>query len=229
MMRFITGLVFLLALLVACNGSGDAEPAQPEPEMTAPPPPPAATAPTWTPDQCEQEGNVMEWNAPPELSIDAGKKYLATMRTNKGVIEVELFAGETPNAVNNFVFLACQGFYNGTPFHRVIKGFMMQGGDPTGTGTGGPGYRFNDEPVTRNYVRGILAMANAGPNTNGSQFFIMHQNYALPKNYVIFGQVTEGLDVVDAIANTPVRQSATGEPSVPTEPLTIESVEVREE
>ena len=131
--------------------------------------------------------------------------------------------------MNNFVFLACQGFYNGTPFHRVIKGFMLQGGDPTGTGTGGPGYRFNDEPVTRSYVRGTLAMANAGPNTNGSQFFIMHQNYALQPNYVIFGQVTEGLDVVDAIANTPVRQSATGEPSVPTEPLTIESVEIREE
>jgi len=171
----------------------------------------------------------MQWNAPPATTIDPSKRYFATMRTNKGVIEIELFPKETPNAVNNFVFLARQGFYDGTPFHRVIKGFMLQGGDPTGTGTGGPGYRFDDEPVTRDYLRGTLAMANAGPNTNGSQFFIMHQNYALPKSYIIFGQATDGLDIVDAIANTPVKSSASGEQSVPTEPLTIESVEIREE
>ena len=171
----------------------------------------------------------MQWSSPPEMVIDPEKRYFATMRTNKGVVEIELFPKETPNTVNNFVFLARQGFYDGTPFHRVIKGFMLQGGDPTGTGTGGPGYKFNDEPVTRDYLRGTLAMANAGPNTNGSQFFIMHQNYALPKNYIIFGQATDGLDVIDAIANTQVRQSASGEKSVPTEPLIIESVEIREE
>ena len=163
------------------------------------------------------------------MVIDPQKRYFATLRTNKSVVEVELFPKETPIAVNNFIFLARQGFYDGTPFHRVIKGFMIQGGDPTGKGTGGPGYRFDDEPVTRDYLRGTLAMANAGPNTNGSQFFIMHQNYALPKNYIIFGQVTKGLDVVDAMANTPVRSSGGGERSVPTEPLILEGVEIREE
>ena len=171
----------------------------------------------------------MQWNSPPEMVIDPEKRYFATLRTNKGVVEVELFPKETPIAVNNFIFLARQGFYDGTPFHRVIKGFMIQGGDPTGKGTGGPGYRFDDEPITRDYLRGTLAMANAGPNTNGSQFFIMHQNYALPKNYIIFGQATDGLDVVDAMANTPVKSSSSGERSVPTEPLILESVEIREE
>jgi cyclophilin family peptidyl-prolyl cis-trans isomerase len=105
---------------------------------------------------------------------------------------------------------------------------MAQTGDPTGTGTGGPGYRFNDEPVKRKYTRGTLAMANAGPNTNGSQFFIMHQDYALQPNYTIFGQVTGGLDVLDKIANTPVTASPSGEPSVPTQDVRIQSVTIQE-
>lgn len=164
----------------------------------------------------------------PAMQIDQSKTYVATLHTSKGDIEIELNAKDTPITANNFVVLAKQGFYNGTIFHRVIKGFMIQGGDPKGDGTGGPGYRFNDEPVKGEYSRGTVAMANAGPNTNGSQFFIMHQDNPLPPLYVIFGHVTKGLDVVDAIAETPVRASATGEPSQPVEKITVNTVDIQE-
>jgi cyclophilin family peptidyl-prolyl cis-trans isomerase len=174
-----------------------------------------------------QEGQGMtQWSAEPEMQLEQGTDYGAIIRTNKGEIVVDLFEGEAPRTVNNFVFLANQGYYANVPFHRVIKDFMVQTGDPTGTGAGGPGYRFADETVSREYVRGTLAMANAGPNTNGSQFFIVHQDYPLPKNYTIFGIVTDGFDVLDAIANVPVRASSRGEPSVPTEPVTLEAVEI---
>ncbi|MBI4336917.1 MAG: peptidylprolyl isomerase [Chloroflexi bacterium] len=162
------------------------------------------------------------------MSIDINKRYLATMETSAGTIVLELFAKETPKTVNNFVFLAQQGFYDGTSFHRIVKGFMLQGGDPLGNGTGGPGYTFEDEPVTRDYLRGTLAMANAGPNTNGSQFFVVHQNVALPKDYTIFGIVTQGIDVVDKIANTPVTLSPRGEPSKPLEQVVIKRVAIQE-
>lgn len=128
------------------------------------------------------------------------------IQTNKGDITIELFADDAPKTVENFLTLVKKGFYDGVIFHRVISGFMIQGGDPTGTGTGGPGYQFADEldPKTasyqRGYVRGTVAMANSGPNTNGSQFFIMHQDYPLPHAYTIFGRVTSGIEVVDAIA-----------------------------
>ncbi len=133
--------------------------------------------------------------------------HTVTIETNKGTIVFETYDADAPATAKNFVDLANKGFYNGVIFHRVIPGFMIQGGDPTGTGTGGPGYKFADElnPATdsykKGYVKGTVAMANSGPNTNGSQFFIMHADYALPHNYTIFGQVTKGLDVVDAIAN----------------------------
>jgi cyclophilin family peptidyl-prolyl cis-trans isomerase len=163
------------------------------------------------------------------MTIDRNKAYTAKMYTSEGVITFQLFASETPVTVNNFVFLAREGFYNGVQFHRIIKGFMVQSGDPTGTGAGGPGYTFRDEPVTRNYVRGTLAMANAGPNTNGSQFFIVHQDYPLPKSYTIFGLATDGLDVLDRIASTPVtRDPSTGEMSKPTRRVTIQRIEVQE-
>ncbi|MBP9701620.1 MAG: peptidylprolyl isomerase [Candidatus Pacebacteria bacterium] len=132
-----------------------------------------------------------------------------TIQTNKGVIEIELFPTDAPKTVENFTTLAKKNFYDGVIFHRVIKGFMIQGGDPTGTGRGGPGYTFADElnPAAESYkagyVRGTVAMANAGPNTNGSQFFIMHADYPLPHNYTIFGRVTKGLEIVDMIANSP--------------------------
>src|SRR2546430_5365758 len=115
-----------------------------------------------------------QWNRPPAMEIDPNAEYSADLETSEGTVRIRLLARETPQTVNNFVFLARQGFYDGVIFHRVIDGFMIQTGDPTGTGKGGPGYRFADERVTRRYTKGIVAMANAGPDTNGSQFFIVH-------------------------------------------------------
>jgi cyclophilin family peptidyl-prolyl cis-trans isomerase len=171
----------------------------------------------------------MQWNQPPAMALEQGKDYSAVIKTSKGDIVVDLYESDAPNTVNNFVFLAQQGYYANVPFHRIISGFMIQTGDPTGTGAGGPGYKFADElPTNLNYTRGTLAMANAGPNTNGSQFFICHADLTngLPKNYSIFGTVTEGMDVVDAIANVPVGASRSGEMSNPKEPVSIESVEI---
>ena len=156
------------------------------------------------------------------------KEYSAILHTEKGDITISLNAKETPITVNNFVTLSKKGFYDNTIFHRVIKGFMIQGGDPKGDGTGGPGYKFDDEPFTGKYLKGTIAMANAGPNTNGSQFFIIHADYPLPKNYVIFGQVTKGLEVVDEIATAPVQPSITGELSSPVNPVKITSIDIKE-
>ena len=164
------------------------------------------------------------YSNPPAQTVDASKRYTATIDTTAGTLTAELFPGDAPRTVNNFVFLSRDGFYEGVIFHRVIPGFMIQGGDPTGTGRGGPGYKFEDEPVKRRYDRGTLAMANAGPNTNGSQFFIMHSDYGLPPNYTIFGKVTSGEEVVDAIANAPKNSN-----DRPNQPVTINSVEITEE
>ena len=163
------------------------------------------------------------------MTIDPAGKISATMHTSGGAIVFDLFPAEAPKTVNSFVFLAREGYYDGVIFHRIISGFMIQGGDPTGTGRGGPGYTFEDEPVTRDYDPGILAMANAGPNTNGSQFFVVHKRANLPKNYTIFGQVREGMDVVDGLANLPVTVGASGERSSPVNPPTIERIEIVEE
>jgi cyclophilin family peptidyl-prolyl cis-trans isomerase len=174
-------------------------------------------------------GKGKQWKAPPEMAIDESKSYSATLRTSEGTIEIDLLSDQAPATVNNFVFLAREGFYDNVPIHRVIRGFMIQTGDPTGTGTGGPGYRFADEPVRLRYTRGIVAMANAGPNTNGSQFFIVHgDDVGLPPKYTIFGRVRDGLDVVDKIANTPVGPSGGGENSRPRGDLRIEAVSVTE-
>ena len=168
-----------------------------------------------------------QFSSPPEMSIDPAKKYTATIDTNMGTMQADLFASDAPATVNNFVFLARQGFYDGVSFHRVIANFMIQTGDPTGTGTGGPGYRFKDEPVKRQYLRGTLAMANAGPNTNGSQFFIVHKDYQLQPNYTIFGQLTDGLDVLDKIATTPTGPGKGGQ-DTPRTPVTINSITIGE-
>ncbi len=165
----------------------------------------------------------------PTMKIDQNKHYQAILHTDKGDITIELNAAQTPITVNNFVTLARNNFYNGTIFHRAIKGFMIQGGDPSGDGTGGPGYKFDDEPFKGEYTRGTVAMANAGPNTNGSQFFIMHADYGLQKNYVIFGKVTKGLEAVDAIATSPVKSSFSGEMSSPVKPTVVKSVEILED
>ncbi len=145
---------------------------------------------------------MKQWNTPPAMQIDPKKKYSATISTEKGDMVLELFADKTPVTVNNFVFLAREGFYDGTIFHRVIADFMAQGGDPTGSGRGGPGYRFQDEfhPSLRHNKPGILSMANAGPGTNGSQFFITHVPTPwLDNKHSVFGQITSGLDVLMSI------------------------------
>ena len=145
---------------------------------------------------------AQQWSTAPELTIDPTKNYSVTMETNKGTIELALSAEHAPKTVNNFVFLARAGYYDGIKFHRVISDFMVQGGDPTGTGSGGPGYKFEDE-VRVNPLKHdakVISMANAGPNTNGSQFFITHSPQAhLNGKHTVFGKVTSGADIVDAI------------------------------
>lgn len=177
-----------------------------------------------------------QFQSPPAMNLVQEADYWATLKTSKGDILIDLFESKTPVTVNNFNFLAEVGFYNGTRSHRIIKDFMVQWGDPltkdinakSAWGTGGPGYRFNDEAFEGEYKRGVVAMANSGPNTNGSQFFIMHQDRPLPQNYVIFGEVTdaESLKVLDEIANTPVVLSRSGEKSSPAEDVVLKSVEI---
>jgi cyclophilin family peptidyl-prolyl cis-trans isomerase len=170
-----------------------------------------------------------QYSNAPNLILDPTMRYSATIKTGHGDITLELFPAEAPRAVNNFVFLAREGFYDNGVFHRIIKEFMIQGGCPKGDGTGGPGYRFPDEAVNRPYVKGTLAMANAGPNTNGSQFFIVHgERVNLPPNYTIFGQLIAGEETLDTLANAPVRAGAGGEASRPTEKLEIRTVEITE-
>ncbi|MEA3350658.1 MAG: peptidylprolyl isomerase [Chloroflexota bacterium] len=145
---------------------------------------------------------MQKWNQAPEMKIDPEKKYSVSMKTNRGIIEIDLYPEHAPKTVNNFVFLSREGYYDGLKFHRVINNFMIQGGDPTGTGRGGPGYKFEDELVGNplEHETGSLSMANAGPNTNGSQFFITHAPQPhLNGKHTVFGKVTSGMDVVNAI------------------------------
>lgn len=163
-----------------------------------------------------------QYKSAPDLQIDLKKEYTAVMHTDKGDVRIKLFASKVPSTVNNFVFLAREGFYDGTVFHRVIRGFMAQGGDPTGTGRGGPGYKFRDEfdPSLRHNKEGILSMANAGANTNGSQFFITYGAQPhLDNRHAVFGEVVEGMDVVRSIPD-----SESGQPQVK-----IQSIEIIEE
>jgi len=164
-----------------------------------------------------------KWNNPPDIIIDPHKKYYATIQTQLGDIVIELFASTTPKTVNNFIFLCEEKFYDNTIFHRVIENFMVQGGDPTGTGRGGPGYRFEDEirPHLKHDKPGILSMANAGPNTNGSQFFITHVPTPwLDGKHSVFGQVIDGMDVViDIPARDPQK---TNSPAIVVNTIIIE-------
>jgi cyclophilin family peptidyl-prolyl cis-trans isomerase len=166
-----------------------------------------------------------QWSQPPAMSIDPKKKYAATLHTDKGDITVQLFADKTPRTVNNFVFLAREGFYDNTIFHRVIADFMAQAGDPTGSGRGGPGYRFADEfhPQLKHDKAGILSMANAGPGTNGSQFFITHVPTPwLDNKHSVFGQVIQGMDVLMSIPPRDPQRTST--PAV-----SLKSVSITEE
>lgn len=157
----------------------------------------------------------MQYTFPGQLPADQIENKQVRMATSKGEIVFTLDAAQAPLAVSNFVYLANQGYYNGLTWHRVVPGFVVQGGDPLGTGTGGPGYKFPDETVTGEYTAGTVAMANSGPNTNGSQFFIVLEDQpTLPKSYTIFGRVTSGLDVVRKITQTDTMDTVTVEPAL---------------
>lgn len=180
----------------------------------------------------QQASDTVEINSRPtqtqtETKTPSKMKHLITLKTTLGNIQFETYDSDAPKTANNFITLAQKGFYDNVIFHRVIPGFMIQGGDPTGTGTGGPGYKFEDElnsstpSYKAGYKKGVVAMANSGPNTNGSQFFIMLTDYSLPNSYTIFGKVTEGQDVVDKIGGLP-RDSN----DRPIDPPTIKSVKV---
>ena len=180
----------------------------------------------------EQEGDVLSnnkvYDSMPEMNIDISNEYSAVIKTSMGDMSIEFFTEDAPLTVNNFINLSRDGYYDNVIFHRVISGFMIQGGDPSGTGHGEmgkfPGYKFEDELNNqRSYDKGILAMANAGPDTNGSQFFIMHVDYPLPYQYTIFGFVTDGLDVIDLIASV-----ETGDGDKPVNDVVIETVEIKE-
>jgi cyclophilin family peptidyl-prolyl cis-trans isomerase len=197
---------------------------KPTPMPDTPSPTPAPTGQIVN-DSTERKS----YSQPPPMSINPDSKYAAVLETSHGQIAIELLPNQAPITVNNFVFLAQEGFYNDTVFHRIIKDFMIQGGDPTSTGSGGPGYQFSDEPINLNYDRGVVAMANSGPDTNGSQFFIMHKaNYELPKNYVIFGQVANGHDTLDTIAEIEVEANQFGELSKPKEEVKLIKVTIQE-
>jgi len=170
----IIGITLIGVILFSTSCAGEAPAPAPQPEP--------ATKPK-------------TYSAPPPMTIDVNKQYTAIIETEKGKMVVELFAKDVPVTVNNFVFLAREGFYDGTTFHRVIPGFMAQGGDPTGTGRGNPGYKFDDEFTEHKHVVGTLSMANAGPNTNGSQFFITYTpQHGLDGKHTVFGQLIEGMD-----------------------------------
>ncbi len=178
--------------------------------------------------QQTQEQNTQK-RQPPAFQLDRTRVYSAVLHTTEGDISILLHPSEVPQTVNNFVALAREGFYKETIFHRIVKGFMIQGGDPTGTGRGGPGYTFPDESFRAEYTRGTVAMANAGPNTNGSQFFIVHESTPLEPRYVIFGHVTAGMEVVDKIANQAVTRNEGGENSKPIQATKIVSVDILEQ
>ena len=207
--------IIILILLISCGGSTETS---------------NETTVTTTADTTTTLGENMDktYTQPHEMTINNSKSYTAIIKTSLGDMKVEFFTNDAPMTVNNFINLAQDGYYDGVIFHRVISDFMIQGGDPSGTGHGDygkyPGYQFQDELNNQiPYSKGILAMANSGPNTNGSQFFIMHVDYPLPYNYTIFGKVVEGLDVIDIIATV-----ETGAGDKPTSDVIIETVEISE-
>jgi len=230
--------VFLVAIVMMFSACGPVtsnpltgETYTPPTEDTSVPPaetdaPPAEE----TPSPPTETDGIMQWSSPPPMTIDQSREYEATIKTNFGDIVVQLFPEDAPLAVNNFVFLARQGFYDGVKFHKVVKDFIITTGDPTGTGKGGPGYTFADEEVTREYVAGTVAMVIFGPDTNGSQFFITLINLSdlLPKIYTIFGLVTSGFDVIQEIGDVPVTASASGGLSLPTVDVHIDTIIIEE-
>ena len=206
--------ILVIIILVSCGGTDS----------------PSETSDTTILQTTTTLGEIMgkTYSKQHEMTIDDSKNYTALIKTSLGDMKVEFFTKDAPVTVNNFITLAKDGYYDGVIFHRVISDFMIQGGDPSGTGHGDygkyPGYEFEDELNNQvPYTKGILAMANRGPNTNGSQFFIMHVDYPLPYSYTIFGKVIDGLDVIDRIASV-----ETGAGDKPVEDVVIESVEISE-
>jgi cyclophilin family peptidyl-prolyl cis-trans isomerase len=236
----LAGLFGLLLLVGTVSACGVVDNPKEESDVPAPTSPAEGNADIdsgcWTAtDRVNTEGDAelagsQQWSKPPEMTIDGSKTYSAKVETNKGDFTIALLPAEAPVTVNNFVCLARSGFYDDTPIHRIVSGFVIQGGDPTGTGSGGPGYRFNDEQISLDYEKGTVAMANAGPNTNGSQFFVVLDDLRgrLGKNYTIFGKVSEGMDVVDDLGKTPTKAGNSGEKSTPIDPVTIEKVTITE-
>jgi cyclophilin family peptidyl-prolyl cis-trans isomerase len=227
----VPAVVAAIGLSAACNQA--TSPAAKSQAEQSPPKPADARPAEQKPAAAAASGKPASksYSNPPPMSIDQNKKYTALIKTSMGDMTAELYPKDAPNTVNNFVFLSKEGFYNGVIFHRIVKDFMVQTGDPTGTGRGDPGYKFADElkgPQT--YTKGTLAMANAGPNTQGSQFFICHGPGAerLPKNYSIFGKLTGGVDVLDKIAGVQVRPGPGGENSQPLEPPKIDTIQITE-
>ncbi len=223
-----TGVVIALVLggmgtalfLLAKGGKKPAAAASPTPTPSTSVTP--GTSCTYVPKAGEQTGDKGE-QPPPAYTLNEKKNYAATVKTSMGTFTVKLFAKDAPCTVNSFAYLAKRHFYDGLTFHRIVKDFVIQGGDPAGNGSGGPGYTFNDElDNSLTYKVGTLAMANSGPNTNGSQWFVVtgEQGAQLPKNYTIFGKVTKGLDVVMKINEVKVNGEA------PVDPVTIVSVTV---
>jgi|GEM_PF-552419 len=190
---------------------------------------PVASAGCWTPNQVVGT-DPLEWSDAPGFVIDPAKQYSAEITTNLGAFTIALLPTDAPITVNNFVCLARAGFYDNTPIHRIVPGFVIQAGDATGTGVGDAGYVFADEPVTREYILGTIAMANAGPDTNGSQFFVTLGDFTgrFPKDCTIFGLVSDGMNVIERIAAVPVEDIGRGEASTPVDPVTILTVTITE-
>ncbi|MGG1514974.1 peptidylprolyl isomerase [Paenibacillus oryzisoli] len=216
----------VLALTLVVSGCGN------KPESGAASPASSAPASTAGANTAQKQ-----WSKAPDMTIDTNKTYQAEVTTSKGTFTIDLYAKEAPKTVNNFVFLSKEGFYSGVTFHRIIKTFMVQTGDPTGTGRGGPGYKFADElKTTHKYEPGTVAMANSGPNTNGSQFFICSgadcANLNRSPDYTIFGKVTDdSMATIAKIADTPVELDPNGgdsSPSKPKEKVTINTISIKE-
>lgn len=225
-MLLLAAMLSLSALMVAAQ---DATPqASPAVDVGTP----IETLDCWSDKPDSSVAGYPQYPGVPEMKIDSTKAYYATVVTNRGTFVMQLYADVAPVTVNNFICLATNNYYDGVIFHRVIRDFMIQTGDPTGTGRGGPGYQFNDELPGEelNYIEGSVSMANAGPNTNGSQWFISSGNNSgrLQKNYTIFGQVVEGQDVVKTISEVPVSMNAQGEQSVPGATITVLDIIISE-
>lgn len=234
--QLILPFILLISAVLILSGCGKNNEAKEEPanNQTAGNTAEQTTPPVEPEPEPEPKKETMSWDSPPAMEIDANKSYTAEFTTSKGNFTIELFAKDAPKTVNNFVFLSRQGFYNDVIFHRIIETFMIQTGDPEGTGAGGPGYRFEDEQTDYKYEPGIVAMANAGPDTNGSQFFICTGDDSVglnnTPNYTIFGKVTDGMDVVADIAATPVKEGGPfNELSTPTETVQIKEIKITEQ